>query len=194
MSSARLRARSTLPRGKALDTDRRPSHRLARGLRDAERTARKPRSQRARPYHRRKRRGKSLAVSRHRRALALGERPDYSPGASIPIMFMPVRAYIPPGTLREAVAYPHSTDVYDAAAIVKALRRCRTGTPRAAPGHEDRWDRQLTDDEKQCLAFVRVILQKPRWVVVNDALDVLDPKSRMRIRALFTSANLLMSA
>ena len=50
----------------------------------------------------------------------------------------------------------------------------------------ERWDRQLTDDEKQRLAFARVILQKPLWVVVNDALDVLDPKSRMRIRALFT--------
>src|SRR5271166_4992022 len=37
------------------------------------------------------------------------------------MMFMPVRAYIPPGTLRAAVAYPHSTDVYDAAVISKAL-------------------------------------------------------------------------
>jgi putative ATP-binding cassette transporter len=50
----------------------------------------------------------------------------------------------------------------------------------------ERWDRQLTDDEKQRLAFARVTLQKPRWVVVNDAFDVLDPESRMRMRALFT--------
>ncbi len=49
----------------------------------------------------------------------------------------------------------------------------------------ERWDRQLTDDEKQRLAFARVILQKPLWVVVNDALDVLDLQSRMRITALF---------
>jgi vitamin B12/bleomycin/antimicrobial peptide transport system ATP-binding/permease protein len=44
----------------------------------------------------------------------------------------------------------------------------------------------LTDDEKQCLAFARVVLQRPGWVVVNDALDVLDPKSRERIRTLFS--------
>lgn len=102
------------------------------------------------------------------------------------LMFMPVRAYIPPGTLREAAAYPHSTDVYDAAVIAKAL--ADVGLEHLEPHLDtvDRWDRQLTDDEKQRLAFVRVILQKPRWVVVNDALDVLDPESRMRIRALFT--------
>ena len=51
----------------------------------------------------------------------------------------------------------------------------------------DRWDRELTDDEKQCLAFARVVLQRPGWVVVNDALDVLDPNSRERIRTLFES-------
>jgi putative ATP-binding cassette transporter len=51
----------------------------------------------------------------------------------------------------------------------------------------DRWDRELTDDEKQCLAFARVVLQRPGWVVVNDALDALDPTSRERIRALFSN-------
>jgi vitamin B12/bleomycin/antimicrobial peptide transport system ATP-binding/permease protein len=46
----------------------------------------------------------------------------------------------------------------------------------------------LTDDEKQRLAFARVILQKPLWVVLNDAADILDPGSRVRIRALFAGA------
>jgi vitamin B12/bleomycin/antimicrobial peptide transport system ATP-binding/permease protein len=102
------------------------------------------------------------------------------------IMFMPVRAYIPPGTLRAAVAYPHSTEVYAAAVIAKAL--ADVGLEHFEPLLDtvERWDRQLTDDEKQRLAFARVTLQKPRWVVVNDAFDVLDPESRMRMRALFT--------
>jgi vitamin B12/bleomycin/antimicrobial peptide transport system ATP-binding/permease protein len=101
------------------------------------------------------------------------------------IMFMPVQAYIPPGSLREAVAYPHSTETFDHSAIVKAL--AGVGLEHLEP-HLDtvnRWDRDLTDDEKQCLAFARVVLQRPGWVVVNDALDVLDPKSRERIRTLF---------
>jgi len=101
------------------------------------------------------------------------------------MMFMPARAYVPPGALREAVAYPHSANAYEGAAIAKAL--VDVGLERLVPLHDtvERWDRQLTDDEKQRLAFARVVLQKPLWVVVNDALDVLDPPSRMRIRALF---------
>jgi vitamin B12/bleomycin/antimicrobial peptide transport system ATP-binding/permease protein len=101
------------------------------------------------------------------------------------IMFMPVRAYIPPGTLRSAVAYPHPTKDYDTQAIVNAL--AAVGLEHLEPHleKEDRWDRELTDDEKQCVAFARVILQRPGWMVVNDALDVLDPESRTRIRSLF---------
>jgi vitamin B12/bleomycin/antimicrobial peptide transport system ATP-binding/permease protein len=101
------------------------------------------------------------------------------------MMFMPVRAYVPPGALRGAIAYPRPPDAFDAAAIAKAL--AAVGLEHLEPHLDkvDRWDRLLTDDEKQCLAFARVLLQKPIWVVVNDALDVLDPESRTRIRALF---------
>jgi vitamin B12/bleomycin/antimicrobial peptide transport system ATP-binding/permease protein len=103
------------------------------------------------------------------------------------IMFMPVRAYIPPGSLREIIAYPHPTDSFDHPAIVNAL--VGVGLEHLEPHLDtvDRWDRDLTDDEKQCLAFARVVLQRPRWVVVNDALDVLDPSSRERIRTLFSN-------
>ncbi len=103
------------------------------------------------------------------------------------IMFMPVRAYIPPGSLREIVAYPHPTDSFDHPAVVNAL--VGVGLEHLEPHLDkvDRWDRELTDDEKQCLAFARVFLQRPGWVVVNDALDALDPTSRERIRTLFSN-------
>ena len=103
------------------------------------------------------------------------------------MMFMPVRAYIPAGALREAVAYPRSANDYDPAVIAKALVDVGLEHLTSRLDEENRWDRDLTDDEKQCLAFARVILQRPGWVVVNDALDVLDPNSRERIRALFES-------
>ena len=66
------------------------------------------------------------------------------------IMFMPVRAYIPPGTLRAAVAYPHAAQDYEAPAIVKAL--AAVGLEHLEPhlDKENRWDRELTDNEKQC--------------------------------------------
>ena len=45
--------------------------------------------------------------------------------------------------------------------------------------------RRLNENEKQTLAFARVLLQQPEWLVVNGALDALDPSSRGRIEALF---------
>jgi vitamin B12/bleomycin/antimicrobial peptide transport system ATP-binding/permease protein len=100
---------------------------------------------------------------------------------------MPVRAYIPPGTLREVVAYPRATEAYDASAIAKALADVGLEHLASRLDEEDRWDRELTDDEKQRLVFARVILQKPHWVVLNDALDVLDPVSRERIEAVLAN-------
>jgi vitamin B12/bleomycin/antimicrobial peptide transport system ATP-binding/permease protein len=100
------------------------------------------------------------------------------------IMFMPVRAYTPAGTLREAVAYPHPASNFDPADIAKALADVGLEHLKAELDIEDRWDRRLTDDEKQSLAFARVVLQKPNWVVANDALDILNPASRKRIREI----------
>jgi vitamin B12/bleomycin/antimicrobial peptide transport system ATP-binding/permease protein len=102
------------------------------------------------------------------------------------IMFMPIRAYIPPGSLRAAITYPHSTDLHEDSVVVKAL--ADVGLEHLEPLLDmvERWDRRLTDDEKQCLAFARVVLHRPLWVVVQDAFDVLDPKSRLRIRGLIT--------
>jgi putative ATP-binding cassette transporter len=88
--------------------------------------------------------------------------------------------------LRAAVAYPHATDVYDDAVVAQAL--AEVGLERLLPMLDtiERWEHRLTDAEKQCLAFAHVILQSPTWVVLNDALDVLDPESRRRIEAIFS--------
>jgi putative ATP-binding cassette transporter len=39
----------------------------------------------------------------------------------------------------------------------------------------------MSEDEKQILAFARVLLQRPQWLVVNGAFDKLDGVSRERI-------------
>jgi putative ATP-binding cassette transporter len=97
------------------------------------------------------------------------------------VMFLPEVAYVPPGTLREALAYPHAVEGYDAAAITQALSE--VGLERLVPAIEnaERWDRVLNEDEKQILAFARVLLQRPQWVIVNGAFDKLDAASRERI-------------
>ena len=100
------------------------------------------------------------------------------------MMFLPTRAYVPPGTLRTALCYPCSTvDFHDAdtARVLAAV-----GLERLVPmlDSTDRWDRRLTDDEKQSLALARVLLQRPQWLVLNGVLDALDEGSRRRLAAI----------
>ncbi|MBV9725842.1 MAG: ABC transporter ATP-binding protein/permease, partial [Gammaproteobacteria bacterium] len=100
--------------------------------------------------------------------------------------FLPGRAYVPPGSLRTALCYPCTTDEFDDATTARAL--AAVGLERLQPllDRTERWDQRLNDDEKQCLAIARVILQRPKWVVLDGTFEQLDAGSRQRIKALFT--------
>ena len=106
--------------------------------------------------------------------------------AATNMMFLPARAYVPPGTLRAAVAYPHAAHDLDPQAVTQAFADVGLERLQGQLDSPQRWDRQLNDDEKQCLAFARALLQRPQWLVLNGALDVLDAASRERIEQLFT--------
>ena len=54
-------------------------------------------------------------------------------------------------------------------------------------GTADRWDQRLHEDEKQALAFARVFLHEPRWLVIDGALDGLNSASRARIEGQLAS-------
>lgn len=100
------------------------------------------------------------------------------------MMFLPAYAYVPPGTLRAALAHPQSAVNYDEAAITSALTAVGLDHLRPFLDTSERWDRRLNEDEKQNLAFARVLLQRPRWLVMDGALDRLEPALRRRIEAL----------
>ena len=102
------------------------------------------------------------------------------------VTFLPASAYMPPDSLRAALAYPHAAEAYEDQAITRALADVGLEHLRPQLDAIERWDRVLNDDEKQRVAFARVILQRPRWLVLNGALDVLDASSRTRIETIFT--------
>jgi len=101
------------------------------------------------------------------------------------MVFIATPGYVPPGTLREALAYPHPPHTFEEARIREAF--AVVGLDHLAPllDENERWDRRLNDNDKQCLAVVRILLQKPRWVVLNRALAALDPDVARRVAAAF---------
>ena len=100
------------------------------------------------------------------------------------IMFLPERPYFPLGSLREALAYPDDPDRFPESDMVEAL--CEVGLGRLAGDlvAVERWDRVLAADEQQSLAFARLSLHRPDWVVMDDALNVLGAAARRRVFAL----------
>jgi putative ATP-binding cassette transporter len=94
--------------------------------------------------------------------------------------YMPRTSYLPPGSLREVLAYPLAVDGFTNDACLRALERL--GLERLGPMLEEsrRWDVVLSEGEQQSLAFARVLLHAPAWLIIDEALEALeadaDPK------------------
>jgi putative ATP-binding cassette transporter len=101
------------------------------------------------------------------------------------ILYMPRTPYLPPGTLREVLAYPSTTAAYDADAYANALVRLKLERLVPLLDVSRRWDHELSDDEQQTLAFARVVLHAPPWVLIDEVLDPLDEDARRCILDLF---------
>jgi putative ATP-binding cassette transporter len=101
------------------------------------------------------------------------------------ILYMPRTPYLPPGTLREVLAYPSATAVFEAAAYANALVRLELQRLVPLLDVSRRWDHELSEDEQQTLAFARVVLHAPPWVLIDEVLDSLDEDARRCILDLF---------
>jgi vitamin B12/bleomycin/antimicrobial peptide transport system ATP-binding/permease protein len=101
------------------------------------------------------------------------------------VMFIPCQPYVPLGTLRAALAYPSPDTAYTDEQLVAALQCVGLNGLCSSLDRIERWDRELTDEEQQCLVFTRLLLHKPRWVVIDEALGALDEDARKRVISLF---------
>ncbi len=93
--------------------------------------------------------------------------------------------YLPRGSLREVLAYPMKVDAFPADAFDQALTRL--GLERLAPALDAtrRWDRDLSADEQLSLAFARIVLQAPPWILIDDILGTLDGDTLERVIDVF---------
>ncbi|WP_395665543.1 ABC transporter ATP-binding protein/permease [Methylocella sp.] len=94
--------------------------------------------------------------------------------ADASMMFMSSRPYLPPGTLRQAMAYPGAPADFPEQAFEAALDRLGLGHLKPRLDQIRRWERDLSGDEQQGVHFARLLVHQPRWIFVNEALDSLD--------------------
>jgi putative ATP-binding cassette transporter len=94
------------------------------------------------------------------------------------IAFVPQRPYLPLGTLRAALTYPHAEDGVSEDVIVAAMKRCGLSYLVKRLDDEDRWDQNLSGGERQRVAFARLVIQKPPIIIMDEATSALDEESQ----------------
>ncbi len=101
------------------------------------------------------------------------------------VAFLPQRAYIPNGTMRQVLNYPVTAQQPSDAALTAALERC--GLQHLVPrlDDEDRWDKQLSSGEQQRIGFARLLVQRPDVVIMDEATAALDVHSQASMMELF---------
>ncbi|EXI61789.1 ABC transporter ATP-binding protein [Mannheimia granulomatis] len=87
-------------------------------------------------------------------------------------LFLPQRPYVPQGTLKEAICYPHIQASDDE--IKQAMSQCRLEKYQHALAQENDWQVIFSPGELQRIAFVRILLSKPELIFLDETTSALD--------------------
>ncbi len=87
------------------------------------------------------------------------------------VLHIPRVPYLPPGTLRDVLAYPAKVEGFSKESFAAVISRL--GLDRLIPMLDSirPWLNELSADEQQAVTFARALLQKPNWVLVDEALE-----------------------
>ena len=99
------------------------------------------------------------------------------------ILFLAEHPYIPNGTLYEAIS-PQPGFTVSKTRIMGLMDELDISHLKKFLDRDGRWERDLHLDEQQAVAFIRVMLQNPDWVIIDEALSALDEYRRRAVLAL----------
>jgi vitamin B12/bleomycin/antimicrobial peptide transport system ATP-binding/permease protein len=102
------------------------------------------------------------------------------------IAFMPQQPYMPRGTLRDALDYPHDGAPPDLARIEKILAACGLAHLIPRLDEEQSWSEVLSGGEQQQLGFARVLLRPPDIIIMDEPASALDDLSQTRLMELLS--------
>lgn len=87
-------------------------------------------------------------------------------------LFLPQRPYMPQGTLKEAICYPHIEASDDD--VLAAMEKCCLGKYQHALHQELDWQVIFSPGELQRVAFVRILLNRPELIFLDETTSALD--------------------
>jgi len=93
-----------------------------------------------------------------------------------PMFFMPPRPYLPDVTLRAAICYPSDPELFSSVSVEELLKLVEIEELIDQLEQTDEWEKVLTRDQQQRLGLVRLLLYRPKWILLQEAFDSLDPE------------------
>ncbi|PTE08755.1 ABC transporter ATP-binding protein/permease, partial [Mesorhizobium helmanticense] len=105
------------------------------------------------------------------------------PAKEIPA-FVPRTPYFPLGTLRDVLNHVDGTAKVDDAEISAVLAEVGLERLSSSLDRSARWEHELSDDEQRLLAFARLALRRPKWVIIDEALDTFDGATLRRVLSM----------
>ncbi len=103
---------------------------------------------------------------------------------SDPMFFMPPRPYLPDGTLRTSICYPAPDSAFDSTTLENILRLVGMDEFIAQLDQNDSWEKALSREEQQRLGIARLLLNRPKWILLQEALDSLSPQDEIDMMRL----------
>lgn len=100
------------------------------------------------------------------------------------LFFMPPRPYLPSGILRDAICYPSSRRIFTQEQIEQALRLAGLENLIDQLDQSGNWVNILAPAEQQRLGMVRLLLNRPQWIFLQEAFDSLDSQDEERMLRL----------
>jgi vitamin B12/bleomycin/antimicrobial peptide transport system ATP-binding/permease protein len=91
------------------------------------------------------------------------------------LFFMPSHPYLPTGTLSQAIFYPKNIQLFNRSDVEKRLTQTGLKGLVKLLDQSKPWEQILSREQQQCLGLVRVLLHRPKWIFIQEALDSLTP-------------------
>ena len=100
------------------------------------------------------------------------------------LFFMPSRPHLPTGSLHDAICYPSSRRLFSQEQIEQALHLAGLAHLIAQLDQTDTWVHTLSVEEQQRLGMVRLLLNRPQWIFLQEAFDALNPEQEEQMLRL----------